>query len=92
MPSYRGHQAEEQEAIAAYQAGMPGVKVVPVNSDNSIVAGGSIHCVTQTIPVLPKNRSAGESEGKAVPVEFTPSEEIILPASPVLKQLQKLAE
>lgn len=92
MPSYRGHQAEEQEAIAAYQAGMPGVKVVPVNSDNSIVAGGSIHCVTQTIPVLPKNRSAGESDGKAVPVEFTPSEEIILPASPVLKQLQKLAE
>jgi len=31
---------------------MPGVTVVPVNSDDSITAGGSIHCTTQTIPAL----------------------------------------
>lgn len=93
MPSYRGRQAEEQEAIAAYQAGIPGVKVVPVNSDSSIVAGGSIHCVTQTIPVLPKNKAAVFADGKAVPVEFNPSDsEVMLPASPLLKQLQSLAE
>jgi len=53
IPSYSGHPAEEAAAKAAYEAGMPGVTVVPVNSDESIMAGGSIHCVTQTIPVLP---------------------------------------
>jgi len=53
MPSYTGHDKDEAEAKAAYQAGMPGVTVAPVNSDSSITAGGSIHCVTQTLPVLP---------------------------------------
>ncbi|MCM2266321.1 MAG: agmatine deiminase family protein [Elusimicrobiales bacterium] len=53
LPSYSGHPAEEAAAKAAYEAGMPGVTVVPVNSDSSITSGGSIHCVTQTIPVLP---------------------------------------
>ena len=53
IPSYAGHMAEEAAAKAAYQAGISGVTVVPVPSDDSITAGGSIHCVTQTIPVLP---------------------------------------
>ncbi|HAT71398.1 MAG TPA: hypothetical protein DCS63_01100 [Elusimicrobia bacterium] len=53
IPSYSGRPAEENAARAAYQAGIPGVTVVPVPSDDSIAAGGSIHCVTQTIPVLP---------------------------------------
>ncbi|HBA60555.1 MAG TPA: hypothetical protein DCZ92_07010 [Elusimicrobia bacterium] len=53
MPSYSGHAQDEAQAIAAYKAGMPNVTVVPVNSDDSITAGGSIHCVTQTLPVLP---------------------------------------
>ena len=53
IPSYSGHPAEEAAARAAYQAGISGVTVVPVPSDESITAGGSIHCVTQTIPVLP---------------------------------------
>ena len=53
MPSYTGHDKEEAEAKAAYEAGMPGVTVVAVNSDESITAGGSIHCTTQTLPVLP---------------------------------------
>ncbi|MCX5792193.1 MAG: agmatine deiminase family protein [Elusimicrobia bacterium] len=55
IPSYSGHSAEEAAAKAAYEAGIPGVTVVQVPSDDSITAGGSIHCVTQTIPVLPGN-------------------------------------
>ncbi len=50
IPSYSGS-AEEANAKAAYeQAGYTGV---PVLSDDSIVAGGSIHCVPQTIPGAP---------------------------------------
>ncbi len=61
IPSYSGHASEEAGAKAAYQAGIPGVTVVPVPSDDSITAGGSIHCVTQTIPVLPgRALNAGE--------------------------------
>lgn len=50
IPVYRGAEADNAKAIAAYEEGMPGVKVVPIFSDDSIVAGGSIHCVTQLIP------------------------------------------
>ena len=95
MPSYRGRQAEEQEAIAAYKAGMPGVKVVPVNSDNSIVAGGSIHCVTQTIPVLPKNvkaaNAASSEEAEVKAVEFVPPAETEVPDTPLIRLMKKIA-
>ena len=91
MPSYRGRQAEEQEAIAAYESGMPGVKVVPVNSDNSIMAGGSIHCVTQTIPVLPKNGKSAAGESEAVPVDFVPPAETEMPDTPLVRLMKKLA-
>ncbi|OGR44536.1 MAG: hypothetical protein A2X35_00285 [Elusimicrobia bacterium GWA2_61_42] len=61
IPSYGGHSAEEAAAKAAYEAGIAGVTVVPVPSDDSITSGGSIHCVTQTIPVLPgRLANAGE--------------------------------
>lgn len=50
MPAYRGKDAENNAAVKAYEEGMPGVKVRMIYSDSSIVAGGSIHCVTQTIP------------------------------------------
>ncbi len=50
IPSYSGS-AEEANARAAYESA--GYTVVPVPSDDSIVAGGSIHCVTQTIPGTP---------------------------------------
>lgn len=50
MPSYSG--ADNAQGAAAYEAGMPGVTVIPINSDSSIRAGGSIHCVTQTIPAV----------------------------------------
>jgi len=51
IPSYSGKPQEEAAAKAAYE--QAGLNVVPVLSDDSIVAGGSIHCTTQTIPVLP---------------------------------------
>ena len=68
IPSYSGHEAEGDAAKAAYEAGMPGVTVVPVPSDDSITAGGSIHCTTQNIPALP---------GKDLKAEevFTPAPE-----------------
>jgi len=50
MPSYEGKDAENEAAKKAYEKGIPGVKVHMINSDESIIAGGSIHCVTQTIP------------------------------------------
>ncbi|MHB0996011.1 MAG: agmatine deiminase family protein [Elusimicrobiales bacterium] len=53
ISSFAGRQAEDAAAKAAYEQGLPGVTVVQVPSDSSIVAGGAIHCVTQTIPVLP---------------------------------------
>jgi agmatine deiminase len=58
IPSYSGHPAEEAAAKAAYE--QAGYSVVPVPSDDSIVAGGSIHCVTQTIPVLPGKSAAAD--------------------------------
>ncbi len=50
IPSY-SVSTEEANAKAAYEAA--GYTVVPVASDDSIVSGGSIHCVTQTIPGAP---------------------------------------
>ncbi len=50
VPSYSSS-SEEANAKAAYE--QAGYRVVPVPSDDSIVAGGSIHCVTQTIPGAP---------------------------------------
>ncbi|OGS04630.1 MAG: hypothetical protein A3I76_06155 [Elusimicrobia bacterium RIFCSPLOWO2_02_FULL_61_11] len=50
IPSY-SVSTEEANAKAAYE--QAGYTVVPVLSDDSIVAGGSIHCVTQTIPGAP---------------------------------------
>ncbi len=60
IPSYSGHLNEEAAAKAAYEAGISGVTVVPVPSDDSITAGGSIHCTTQLIPSLPKMLKANE--------------------------------
>jgi agmatine deiminase len=83
MPSYRGKAAEEAAAIAAYREGMPGVNVVPVNSDSSIRAGGSIHCVTQTIPVLPGKSGAADYAGEV--------KEAAAPVSPALDQLLEMS-
>ena len=73
IPSYSGHPTEEAAAKAAYEAGISGVTVVQVPSDDSITAGGSIHCTTQLIPSLPKGVKASgvftvEPEFQAVDV------------------------
>ena len=52
MPSYSGYKELEDLAINAYKEGIEGVFVKPINSDSSIYSGGSIHCVTQTIPAI----------------------------------------
>ena len=52
MPSYENFAKEEKLAIQAYKTGLSNSIVVPINSDSSIVSGGSIHCVTQTVPKL----------------------------------------
>jgi agmatine deiminase len=45
--------ARNAEAVQAYRAAMPGYEVVGVNSEATIVLGGSIHCITREIPALP---------------------------------------
>jgi agmatine/peptidylarginine deiminase len=47
--------ARNAEAVQAYRDAMPGYEVVGVNSEATIVLGGSIHCVTREIPALPAN-------------------------------------
>ena len=74
IPSYSGS-SEEANAKAAYESA--GYTVVPVPSDSSIVAGGSIHCVTQTIPGAP---------GKAVDLTEIPEfveMQVTVPMSPL---------
>ena len=51
MPAYSSYEHDNIQAAEAYILGMPGVTVKMVNSDSSIHAGGSIHCVTQQVPV-----------------------------------------
>ena len=50
MPSYTEFAMEGKVAVEQYKKGIKDVIVVGINSDASIVSGGSIHCVTQTIP------------------------------------------
>ncbi len=79
IPSYTGHDSQNADAKAAYE--QAGLKVVEVNSDDSIRAGGSIHCTTQNIPVLPGGRlltpkqvftNAPQFRGVNVTVPVTP--------------------
>ena len=64
-------------AEAAYEQGLPGVTVVQVPTDDSIVDGGAIHCVTQTIPVLP-----GKSVSVTDVLEFQ-SMNVTVPLAPL---------
>lgn len=68
IPSYAGYEAENAAAKKAYESGMPGVKVVEINSDSSIHSGGSIHCVTQTIPSFAGTKETGETNYLLKPV------------------------
>ena len=50
MPAYSGHEEENNKAEQAYRQADNSINVVKVYSDDSITSGGSIHCITQTIP------------------------------------------
>jgi agmatine deiminase len=52
MPIYSKYSSSNIEAQKLYE--QAGLKVITINSDNSITAGGSIHCVTQSIPDIGK--------------------------------------
>jgi hypothetical protein len=52
MPVYSKYSSSNLEAQKIYE--QAGLKVISVNSDSSITAGGSIHCVTQTVPDIGK--------------------------------------
>jgi agmatine deiminase len=52
VPSYANKINEEVAVKNAYQQGIPGIQVAFVSSDESITSGGSIHCVSQTIPAV----------------------------------------
>jgi len=48
IPSYR-NEANDQ-AVAIYRSAVPSKNIVSVNTDESIDAGGSVHCLTRQIP------------------------------------------
>ncbi len=52
MPVYSNYTQSNLEAKAIYES--LGFRVITINSDASISSGGSIHCVTQTIPDVGK--------------------------------------
>ena len=91
ISSFAGHPAEDAAAKAAYEQGLPGVTVVQVPTDDSIVAGGAIHCVTQTIPVLPGKSvdatAAPEFQSTVATVPMTPLPPLTNGGSAALDQL-----
>jgi agmatine deiminase len=53
IPFYNNQTAANEEAKRTYEAALPGYRIVGVNSESTIVQGGSIHCITKEIPALP---------------------------------------
>ncbi|WP_394849495.1 agmatine deiminase family protein [Pendulispora brunnea] len=49
IPFYNSN-TENQAAVQAYKSALPDYNVVGVNSEATIVEGGSIHCITKEIP------------------------------------------
>ncbi|MCX7641111.1 MAG: agmatine deiminase family protein [Elusimicrobiales bacterium] len=52
MPVYSNFPQDNSLAKSVYES--VGLRVITINSDASISAGGSIHCITQTIPDIGK--------------------------------------
>lgn len=54
MPDFSGHRKDTALATARYleAGGAENLEVIPINSDHAILLGGSIHCLTQTIPAF----------------------------------------
>ncbi len=50
VPKFSGHDEDNKTAERAYVNGNPNLSVKMIDSDQSIIYGGSIHCVTQLIP------------------------------------------
>jgi agmatine deiminase len=89
IPAYTGHDAENDAAKKAYEEGIPGITVVEVNADQSIVDGGAIHCETQVIPMLPAAKKADSSSdaSKSLSTDY-PAKTV---NSPALQQLSTMA-
>ena len=68
MPSYSRYSEENAQSEAAYKAGMPGVSVVQINSDSSIRLGGSIHCVTQSVPMINNDKKSEKTQRLFLPI------------------------
>ncbi len=52
MPIYKGKDEFNKKAKEAYRLGLPNHVIKEIYSDDSITSGGSIHCLTQTIPKI----------------------------------------
>jgi agmatine/peptidylarginine deiminase len=51
IPVYGGsHATRDAEAIAAWEAAAPGVRIVPINCYGIIYAAGAIHCIVMQVP------------------------------------------
>ena len=50
IPSYAS--GDNATAKQIYEQALPGYTILPVASDSSITAGGSIHCVTKEVPAI----------------------------------------
>jgi agmatine deiminase len=40
------------KAVAAFEAAMPGYKIVPLKANAILTGGGSFHCMTQQVPKI----------------------------------------
>jgi agmatine/peptidylarginine deiminase len=45
-----GLKQSDVEAVAAFQAALPGYKIIPVHAEIMFGTGGSLHCITHEIP------------------------------------------
>lgn len=77
MPIYSNYTQSNYDAKSVYESA--GLRVITINSDASISAGGSIHCVTQTIPDIGKIIKREETEilKPVNGVEINPIEKLI---------------
>ena len=72
MPIYSKYAQSNYDAKSVYESA--GFRVITINSDASISSGGSVHCVTQTIPDIGKIIKREESseflkEVKHIPLD-----------------------
>ena len=87
MPVYSKYSYANSYAQKIYE--QAGLKVITINSDLSIKAGGSIHCVTQTIPDIGKipHRELEDEMTKDIEIEeLKPKESLIKKFNEKLKE------